>query len=638
MNFKLSRTRQTSLKVCALSLSLGISIVAFAQVKGAAANQVDEIFSAKSKFTSGQRKMSSDLAFGLSMSRGQLSPKLMGAMNASPELATAISTGSSSALIRTEISGTPSKSLQAFIGALGGHVIASSTQFHSMTVDLPITALERVANHPSVKGIFSEPEKSTNGVTSPGLNQSFRFATTLEAMVNPMVTSKVGSLTSQGYIGHGANLAFAAGYRGAGVKVGVLSDSASSARVAALIASGDLPADTVVLSGQAGPASGHDEGTAMMEIVHDLAPDAKLYFATAFNGVTSFANNIVALKDAGCNVIIDDVSYFNEGVFQDGPIAQAVNQVTAAGVLYFSSAANDGNLTSHTSGTWEGDFSSGGAITGPIATAGETGLVHSFGPRNYETLQTASSSAVLTLSWSDPLGASNNDYDLFLVDATGTTLKAFSAGVQNGSQDPYESIGHSTAAGDRIYVVKFSGADRAIHLGTHRQVIDIQTASATSGHNAGANTVSCGATYWGSAHQGVKIFNGTNNPEETFSSDGPRRIFYNPDGSAITPGNFLLGSNGGLFLHKPDVTAADGVSCKTPGFLPFFGTSAAAPHAGAVAAIVWSAVPTATRAQIKDALINSALDNMAPGWDRDGGYGVVMAMPAINYAKNHANP
>src|SRR5262249_41239491 len=131
---------------------------------------------------------------------------------------------------------------------------------------------------------------------------------------------------------------------------------------------------------------------------------------------------------------------------------------------------------------------------------------------------------------------------------------------------------------------------------------------------------------------GTRPFDGTNNPVEVFSSDGPRKIFYNPNGTAITPGNFLFGTNGGTTLQKPDVTAADGVSCKTPNFLPFFGTSAAAPHAAGVAALVKAARPTLTGAQIRQVMISTALDNMAVGADRDGGAGVLDAQAAVQAA------
>jgi subtilisin family serine protease len=107
-------------------------------------------------------------------------------------------------------------------------------------------------------------------------------------------------------------------------------------------------------------------------------------------------------------------------------------------------------------------------------------------------------------------------------------------------------------------------------------------------------------------------------------------MFYKADGSQITPGNLLFGTNGGVVLAKPDITAADGVTCRTPGFSPFFGTSAAAPHAAGVAALVKSAKPSATGAQIFNALTGTALDIRAVGIDRDSGYGIVMAPAAVN--------
>ena len=128
---------------------------------------------------------------------------------------------------------------------------------------------------------------------------------------------------------------------------------------------------------------------------------------------------------------------------------------------------------------------------------------------------------------------------------------------------------------------------------------------------------------------------GAANPTEVFSSDGPRRIFYVPTGAPITPGNFLFGTNGGTTLLKPDVAAADGVSTKTPGFLPFFGTSAAATHAAAIAALIKSARQTNTNAQILNAMKQTALDIRAAGLDRDAGYGIVMALEALNYALTH---
>jgi subtilisin family serine protease len=143
------------------------------------------------------------------------------------------------------------------------------------------------------------------------------------------------------------------------------------------------------------------------------------------------------------------------------------------------------------------------------------------------------------------------------------------------------------------------------------------------------------ATYWNSARTGTRSFTGFANPNEPFSSDGPRKIFYFPNGAPITPGNFLFGTNGGQTLLKPDFAAADGVSARTPGFNPFFGTSAAAPHAAGIAALILSTKPHYNPAQVKAALQATALDSMEPGADRDSGSGIMMALPAVQYALSH---
>ena len=121
----------------------------------------------------------------------------------------------------------------------------------------------------------------------------------------------------------------------------------------------------------------------MLEIIHDMAPGAQLYFATAFTSITSFAQNIRDLRAAGCDIIVDDVGYFVESPFQDGQgpsvvsptnggvVTQAVKDVAARGAMYFSSAGNSGNLNDGTSGVWEGDFAAGAATTSsPVTTPG----------------------------------------------------------------------------------------------------------------------------------------------------------------------------------------------------------------------------------------------------------------------------
>ncbi|MDQ2949123.1 MAG: S8 family serine peptidase [Acidobacteriota bacterium] len=91
---------------------------------------------------------------------------------------------------------------------------------------------------------------------------------------------------------------------------------------------------------------------------------------------------------------------------------------------------------------------------------------------------------------------------------------------------------------------------------------------------------------------------GSANPVESYSSDGPRRIFYSPDGVPITTGNFLFAIDGGTLLPKVDIAAADCVTTDVPAFSTFCGTSAATPHAGAIAALLKSAVPKFNASEI----------------------------------------
>lgn len=572
-----------------------------------AMKQIQDIYALKASQTPAERKLSTNLLLLSRMSHVKLPGDLLSLVQL-PNRDTA-------GKFLVEVEGRSGSSLTLNGLADTEPVLTDARGRRHFHAHVGLTQLLRLAQESDVLAVSEEAPKHTN----------------------------VGSVTSQGYIAHAANKVISSGVTGAGIKVGVLSDSAYPARVAALIASGDLPADTVVLPGQAGPSdnSGEDEGAAMMEIVHDMAPNAKLFFATAFTSQSSFAANIRALRNNyGCDIIVDDVSYGTEPAFQDGIIAQAVNDVTASGALYFSSAANSGNLTSGTSGTWEGDFSPS-STTSSLINNFEDGAVvlHNFGtaasPQSYDVLKTAALSGI-GLHWSDPIGASSNDYDLIVTNSAGTSVLGYSAATQDGTQNPVEfaRITGGFPAGSRVYVVQYSGETRALHLDTERATLTISTAGATFGHNAGLNTFSTAAVYWNAARHGAAPFTGGNaNPDEYFSSDGPRKIFYRPDGTPITPGNLLFSTDGGQTLQKPDAAGADGVSTATPTFQPFFGTSAAAPHLAGIAALVKSVNPLLTNMQIRNIMTATTLDNMEPGIDRDSGYGIVSASKAVAAAQ-----
>ncbi len=145
----------------------------------------------------------------------------------------------------------------------------------------------------------------------------------------------------------------------------------------------------------------------------------------------------------------------------------------------------------------------------------------------------------------------------------------------------------------------------------------------TSGQTHGHSTVDSTGAYGVAATPAVGPFPGPFGPAsrvETFSSDRPRRIFYHGNG---TPFTASLLASGGKVLDKPDITAADGVAVTGVGGFPnpFFGTSAAAPHAAAIAALLKSAIPGLTSAQVRSALTSTAIDIEAAGFDRDSGAG-----------------
>ena len=433
------------------------------------------------------------------------------------------------------------------------------------------------------------------------------------------------------------------GVDGTGISVGVLSDGVDA--LAAQQATGEVPAGVTVLPGQAGGAislscnrrSKGTEGTAMLEIVHDLAPGAELFFATGINGAAQMAQNIEDLCAAGANVIVDDIGYLLAPAFQDGVIAQAVSSVVADGCYYFSAAGNGGNLNDSTSGVWEGDFVAGPEL---ILNGVPTGaVIHDFDPDpdNDVTRNTIVKDSFLpiVLQWADPWGKSANDYDLFLIDADDNVL-ASSTNTQDGTQDdPIEFISGSCSNAykdARLVIVKNAGAaDRYLRLNYTRGGLAITTAGQTFGHAASQDAVGVAAV---SAAGLDRAFNGTESVE-TFSSDGPRQMFFLPDGTPITPRVTSRPPDGGVgLLQKPDLAAADDVSTSTPGFSTFRGTSAAAPHAAAIAALMLEAAggpAKVTPAELRTAMTSgtAVLDIEETGVDRDSGAGIVMAPGAV---------
>jgi subtilisin-like proprotein convertase family protein len=535
----------------------------------------------------------------------------------------------------------------------GGQIKNISQREATVRAVLPLAAVSPLATRDDVKQIQPGSDAMTSASGAPGRNSAdtdpvskqTRDARVEQATKPGMRANLAAAVVSQGDRAHAADTARQQnGVTGVGAKLCALSDGVSS--LAASVATGELP-PVDVLPGQEGSG---DEGTAMLEIMHDVAPGAALGFATAFNGDASFADNIRALRSQEhCDVIVDDVFYFNEAAFQDGPIAQAVNDVIADGALYFSSAGNEGNVGDGTAGHWEGNYVDSGQPIAKFAGGANNFAAATGGTQILEPLSASSGGVPVTLWWNDPLGHAADDYDLYLLDAGGNVV-TFSQNIQNGTQDPYERI-NTTGGNQRLAVVKFKGDAKYLSLSALRgRFVDSSdglkayvTSGETSGHSATAGAFSVAAApaadafpralepgdppnpagpYPGTFSSATKI--------ERFSSDGPRKIFFNADGTPV--------AGGSVIRQKPDITAADGVSTSVTGFSPFYGTSAAAPHAAAIAGLVLSGNPGMSNADVRQALTATAVDIGAPGVDNRTGAGVILADRVLAYTGASPQP
>lgn len=315
------------------------------------------------------------------------------------------------------------------------------------------------------------------------------------------------------------------------------------------------------------------------------------------------------------SIKVDDIYYSGEPVLQDGVIAHAVDTDTAAGAVFFSATGNDGNLNDGTSSVWQVDFFAAASRPELILY----GTAHQFGANTYNEI--TRDAKVFILQWSDPWGGSANDYDLCLMNADLTAILDWSADEQNGNDDPLEMIrsGSDDDTGNTLVVIRSTGsAPRYLHLLAIGGRLAMATNGSILGHPAAASAISVAAVSVKTANGGA-FTGGAANPVKTFSADGPRRVFYTADGTAITPGN--LSSTSGTVRQKPDIAAADGVSCATPGFETFYGTSAAAPHAAGIAALLLQRGLTPD--QVRPVMMGTALDNEEAGYDRDAGWGIL---------------
>jgi Subtilase family len=506
----------------------------------------------------------------------------------------------------------------------GGELIAASARDQRVTIAVSPNRLYAVAGVAGVEGVTP--------VLSP---------------VRTAATCPSGSIISEGDTQLGAKTGRQAnpGIDGSGVSVGILSDSFNQAtddengEPVATKASDDVktadlpglgnecgyPTPVAVLKKETNGAEASDEGRAMAQIVHDLAPGAGLEFASAFNGETAFAENIRLLALGGARVIADDVFYFEEPFFQDGPVAVAVKEAVNSGATYFSAAGNDNlvDAEGHDIGSWETpQYRDANSCPPAVQAISGENAFHclDFNPgatedRTFGIKVEAGATLAMDLQWDEPWNGVGTDLDAFLLDSAGNRVFGAEAREDNVnvSQTPAEILEWANESAStktvQLVVNRFSGGAPRVKFallenGGGVSATEYPRSSGEDvvgptifGHSGSASAISVAAVPF---NNGLKA--------EPYSSRGPVLHSFGPVEGTATASPLAAP---GEVLSKPDLAATD---CgKTTffafllsGFWHFCGTSAAAPHAAAVAALMLDAEPAAEPEDVRAALAASA--------------------------------
>jgi hypothetical protein len=442
---------------------------------------------------------------------------------------------------------------------------------------------------------------------------------------------------SQGVALHNADDVQARGINGAGVNVGVISTGVPS------LASSDLPAVTVNNTGCAAFSFATcDEGTAMLEIVHDMAPGAGLLFdAGSGGGVAGHVGAQNWLAANGANVITEDIAFDAEPAFQSGLAASNGDTIAANGVTMHSSAGNLG--TQHAArmaatGTGQGPDAGTGPCGGSEPDNGVA--IAGGGDNTFDFSVPAGLTGSLTLQWSEPRAifptagqGGFTDLDLYVLNAAGTACVAQSNGGQGqGVGDTLETIG-GLAPGTYKLAVDVENAPAGVAVPTldlrMRNTNSIDTSTRAGSLNPDSN-------YTGAATSAAALNAQASGAVEPFSAGGPVQLLTTTQCAGGAAGPCGAGQPGTLnqTAGAPTWAAADNVAVTGVGGFgsPFAGTSAAAPHAAGCDALLRDELnqPAAAPATTNARLQATAADIAPAGVDNVTGAGRLDCLLAVN--------
>ncbi|RJQ14131.1 MAG: choice-of-anchor D domain-containing protein [Nitrospiraceae bacterium] len=392
------------------------------------------------------------------------------------------------------------------------------------------------------------------------------------------------SYTSEGVGLTGASVYHSTGYKGAGVKIAIIDVGFKG--LSSAISAGELPGSVAKIDCTSSCTSTtfsnetEDHGTAVAEIVYDMAPEAQLYLMKIDDNLD--------LKDAkdycknnGIKIINHSVGWVNTNFYSgecyyDNPVC-TVNDAYSSGILWVNSAGNSAQqhyeaaFSDPDADKWHNVSGSNEAVT-IYASAGST--IQAF------------------LTW-NAWPATDQDYDLLLYNSYSSISPVASSNTsQTGTQLPIEDIYYPVPASGTYYLkIKKSSATGNHKLEVYSFNHNLNPAVASSSLIGPADAVNAMAV------AAINKDKWSTGPYESFSSQGP--------------------SNDSRI--KPDISGPDGVSSYSYG--SFFGTSASSPHVAGAAALILSHKPGYSVSQLWDALTDQAVDMGATGKDNVYGYG-----------------
>ena len=590
-----------------------------------------------------------------------------------------------------KLSGPITRSSTSAVTDKGLPVIAElHAQSHK---DLP----DRVSAIPAavLESISSNGRWATLRVTSPTALEALASLPAVKALrYEPPAITRVGSVTSRAATAMRAPIEFGDGDAdGSGQRVGIISDSLAVTNVVrdantspALGSSGTLtgsrPQDSgdlplsVELIAEGEEDMSVDEGAAMAELIHDIAPGAELLFHTA--GVNRFqlADAIdVLCTSQNSTIVVDDILFLTEAIYQDDSPSQAASACYQRGVPYITAAGNEGDQSYR---FIYSDSAPGINEPGENRGAPSGNDLHNFSPQgfpdSYLSFQLPSFSSVyVVLMWNQPFDSISDgrgaeiDLDLYVTRAAAAAALDEQSSDFVGSStnqqgrtgrprgDAVEFVLVETGASAETFhiaVEHFNGSQDSIPqqpgvplefrlLITGADVIDTEydfNAPSIWGRGHGTGVAAVGAVaWWESPEYFPNRYDSARIDPESFSSrGGTYTIQFDTQGNyaptqRTVPHFSAADASNNTVLGSPSVSVApeDG---EPDNYLNFYGTSAAAANAAGIYALLRQVHPTATPDQLREAVEDSAIDvtgrRASVGYDDVSGHGLMDATAA----------